>query len=55
MRDKKNWISGLILVGLMIVTFYVLLRDQPLTKLSEVIGRLKPGVACGRAGADVPF
>lgn len=43
MRDKKNWISGLILVGLMIVTFYVLLRDQPLTKLSEIIGQLKLG------------
>lgn len=42
MRSKKNWIGGLTLVGLMAVTFYVLLRDQPVTRLSEVIGQLRP-------------
>ncbi len=43
MRNKKNWIGGLILLGLMAVTFYVLLRDQPVSKLSEIAGRLRPG------------
>ena len=43
MRGKKNWIGGGLLLALMGVTFFVLLRDQPVTKLADVLGRVHPG------------
>lgn len=48
MRSKRNWIGAAVLLGLMAVTFWVLLRDQPLSQLKAVLGQLKPGwVAAG--------
>lgn len=55
MRGKKSWVGGLILAALMVPTFYVLLRDQPLHKLSEIIGQLKPGWLAAGLGLMLLF
>lgn len=47
MRSKRNWIGGAILLTLMAVTFWTLLRDQPLTQIKSVMGQLKPGWLVG--------
>ena len=43
MQNKRNRIGGIILVVLMAVTFWILLRDMPLSKLAGVLGQLRPG------------
>lgn len=50
MQSKRNQIGAAILVVLMAVTFWVLLRDMPLTRLASVLGQLKPGWIIGGLG-----
>ena len=43
MRNKKNLLGGVLLLGLMGVTLFVLLREQPISRLTQVLEELKPG------------
>lgn len=47
MQNKRNRIGAAILITLMAVTFWVLLRDMPLTRLGSILGQLKPGWLIG--------
>lgn len=53
MQSKRSRIGGAILVVLMAATFWILLRDMPLTKLAGVLGQLKPGWVLGGLGLMV--
>lgn len=47
MGTKRSRIGMCILVVLMAATFWILLRDMPLTRLGSVLGQLKPGWIMG--------
>ena len=43
MSKGKRLAGGILLLGLIVLTFYLLLRNQPVSQLLEVLGRVKPG------------
>ena len=43
MSKGKRLAGGILLLGLIALTFYLLLRNQPVSQLLEVLGRVKPG------------
>ncbi|WP_297208811.1 lysylphosphatidylglycerol synthase transmembrane domain-containing protein [uncultured Flavonifractor sp.] len=50
MQRKSNRIGPVILAVLMVITFWVLLRDMPLARLQSVLWQLRPGWLVGGLG-----
>ena len=43
MSKGKRLAGGVLLLALIALTFYLLLRNQPVSQLLDVLGRVKPG------------
>lgn len=43
MSKKKRWIGGALLLGLIVLTMFLLLRDQPFSQMAKVLAGVKPG------------
>ena len=50
MGSKRNRIGPVILAVLMVITFWVLLRDMPLARLQSVLWQLRAGWLVGGLG-----
>ncbi len=55
MSKKKRWIGGTLLLGLITLTLFLLLRDQPLSTLVAALGRLKKGYLAAGLGLMLVF
>ena len=43
MNKGKRLVGGVLLLALIVLTFYLLLHNQPISQLLDVLGQVKPG------------